>query len=78
MRARRVGEEADAAQQVAIRHAGRDDDHLAGRELLEREGAPPAQGAEIELGEARFVVTKLGRSPLARDTRPCAYLQTAA
>ena len=43
-------------------------------ELLERDGAPPAEGDEVELGEARFVVTKLGRSPFARDTRPCAYL----
>ena len=49
-----------------------------GYELLEREGVPPVEGDEVELDEARFVVTKLGRSPLARDTRPCAYLQAAA
>ena len=47
-------------------------------ELLERDGAPPIEGDEVELDEARFVVTKLGRSPLARDARPCAYLQAAA
>ena len=46
-------------------------------ELLEREGAPPVEGDEVELDEARFVVTKLGRSPLARDPRPCAYLHAA-
>jgi chromosome segregation ATPase len=47
-------------------------------ELLERDGAPPARGDEVELDDMRFVVMKLGRSPLARDTRPCAYLQAAA
>ena len=34
MRARAVGEEAHAAQEVAVRDAGRGDDHLAGRQLL--------------------------------------------
>jgi chromosome segregation ATPase len=47
-------------------------------EVLERDGAPPVEGDEVELDEARFVVTKLGRSPYARDPRPCAYLQAAA
>ena len=47
-------------------------------ELLEREGAPPAEGDEVELDEVRFLVTKLGRSPFARDPRPCAYPQAAA
>src|SRR5207344_851664 len=32
-----VGEEADAAQQVSVRDAGRSDDHLAGREVLRPE-----------------------------------------
>jgi chromosome segregation ATPase len=47
-------------------------------DLLERDGPPPARGEEVELHDVRFVVTKLGRSPLARDTRPCAYLYAAA
>src|SRR5919204_2923894 len=32
-----VGQEAHAAEQVAVRDAGRGDDHLAGREVLDRE-----------------------------------------
>jgi hypothetical protein len=44
---------------------------------LERDGLPPAAGDEVELEEARFVVTKLGRSPFAHDERPCAYLHAA-
>src|SRR4051795_5992922 len=39
MRSRAVGEKADAAQQVAVRDAGRSDDHLAGREILGTEDA---------------------------------------
>src|SRR3954466_5424156 len=39
MRSRAVGEEADAAQQVSVRDAGRSDDHLARREILGPEDA---------------------------------------
>src|SRR3954454_25125334 len=39
MRSRAVGEKADAAQQVAVRDAGRSDDHLARREILGTEDA---------------------------------------
>lgn len=50
----------------------------SGYELLERDGEPPAPGAEVELEEgARFTVAKLGPSPLPDDGRPCAYLQAA-
>jgi hypothetical protein len=50
----------------------------SGYELVEREGEPPAPGAEVELEEgARFTVAKLGPSPLPDDTRLCAYLQAA-
>ncbi len=44
--------------------------------LLEREGAPPAPGDELELAEARgrLLVTKLGRAPLPGERRPCAFL----
>ena len=42
--------------------------------LLEREGAPPHAGEELELGSRRFVVTKLGRAPLPGERRPCAFL----
>jgi hypothetical protein len=50
----------------------------SGYELLERDGEPPAPGAEVELEEGlRFRVSKLGPSPLPDDGRPCAYLQAA-
>ena len=49
-------------------------------ELVEGEGAAPPLGSELELrlsdGRRRsFHVSKLGRSPLPADGRPCAYLQ---
>ena len=46
--------------------------------LVEQEGAPPLVGTELELAgicEDRLVVSKLTRSPLPLDRRPCAYLQ---
>lgn len=46
----------------------------AGYRLEEREGQPPAPGAEIEVGDRRERVTKIGPSPLPGDSRPCAYL----
>jgi len=44
--------------------------------LLEREGAPPAPGEELEVPEteARFGVVKVGRAPYPGELRPCAYL----
>ena len=44
--------------------------------LLEREGAPPASGEELQVFEieGRFRVTKVGRAPYPGDLRPCAYL----
>ena len=48
-----------------------------GYEIVEREGEPPATGSSIEEGDARFLVTKIGASPLPGDARPCAYLTEA-
>ena len=45
----------------------------SGYELHERRGEPPAVGAEIEEGETRLRVSKIGPSPLPGDPRPCAY-----
>ena len=45
----------------------------SGYELRERRGEPPAVGAEIEEGETRLRVTKIGASPLPGDQRLCAY-----
>jgi hypothetical protein len=45
----------------------------SGYELHERRGEPPAVGAEIEQGETRLRVSKIGPSPLPGDPRPCAY-----
>jgi hypothetical protein len=47
----------------------------SGYVLQEREGAPPAVGAEVELEGDTQRVGKLGPSPLPGDSRPCAYLQ---
>jgi hypothetical protein len=68
----RDGTPAAASRHLLFVQAG------AGYELLEREGAPPERGDAVELDETRFVVVKLGCSPIARDRRPCAYLQAAA
>lgn len=46
----------------------------SGYELAERQGEPPAPGTEVEDGETRFFVAKVGTSPLPGDERPCAYL----
>ena len=49
----------------------------SGYELAERTGEPPAPGTEVQLDEdsqRRFVVSKVGPSPLPGDARPCAYL----
>src|SRR5579884_2165247 len=42
-----VGEEADAAQQVAVRDARRRDDHVAGREVLGAEDAAVVLDARL-------------------------------
>ena len=47
-----------------------------GYELVEREGVAPDAGAEVQL-EGRFLVTKVGPSPLPGDERRCAYLVPA-
>jgi len=48
-----------------------------GYELAEREGLLPAVGEEVEEGERRLRVSKVGPSPLPGDRRRCAYLQPA-
>jgi DNA repair exonuclease SbcCD ATPase subunit len=44
-------------------------------ELVSRDGLPPDVGGEVEIGGQLFAVTKVGRSPIPFDRRPCAYLQ---
>ena len=41
--------------------------------LVEREGDPPALGAEVENGEDTVRILKVGPSPIPGDRRPCAY-----
>ena len=48
--------------------------NTSGYQLVEQEGAPPAVGDEVEIGEELFRVAKLAPSPLPRDERQCAYL----
>jgi hypothetical protein len=45
----------------------------SGYELRERQGEVPGVGAEVEDGDTRLGVSKVGPSPLPGDTRPCAY-----
>ncbi len=47
----------------------------SGYELREREGEPPTPGSQVEEAEGRYLVSKLGPSPLPGDARVCAYLQ---
>ncbi len=49
----------------------------SGYELREREGEPPQVGERLEEDDRRYVVSKVGPSPLPGDPRPCAYLQGA-
>ena len=46
----------------------------SGYELVEQDGEVPSVGAEVELGEKRYHVTKVAPSPLPHDGRACAYL----
>lgn len=47
----------------------------SGYELREADGDVPEPGAEVEVGDRRERVTKIGPSPLPGDDRPCVYLQ---
>src|SRR5581483_899668 len=67
VRAGAVGEEPDAAEQVAGRDARRGEDHVAGGQVLERED--PVDVVDAELG---------GRLDLAAGRRPQLRLQLAA
>ena len=55
--------------------------HSSGYQLLSREGAVPEAGTEISLSEhggGRYVVCKVGPSPLPGDPRRCAFLDPVA
>lgn len=45
----------------------------SGYELREQRGELPAAGHTVEDGDRLLIVTKVGRSPLPGDDRPCAY-----
>jgi hypothetical protein len=45
-----------------------------GYEIVEADGPPPRAGDEVEVGERRLRVLRVGRSPFPFDRRPCAYL----
>ena len=51
-----------------------------GYRLVELDGASPSIGGLVEVpgSETRFVVARLGASPLPFDRRPCAYLELAS
>ena len=48
----------------------------SGYQLVERTGSVPVQGDVLELDDekGRYVVSRVIRSPLPADTRPCVYL----
>lgn len=46
----------------------------AGYRILERPGAPPAPGEQVELDGHRYVVVRVARAPLPGRGLPCAYL----
>ena len=47
----------------------------SGYQLVERTGSVPAPGDMLEFdGEGRYVVSRVIRSPLPGDMRPCVYL----
>ena len=46
-----------------------------GYELREREGELPSVGSVVDVEEGRFMVTRIGPSPLPGDDRRFAYLQ---
>ena len=50
-----------------------------GYELAERQGEPPPPGAEVEIGDdgGRYVVAKIGASPLPGDARLCVFVEGA-
>lgn len=48
-----------------------------GYELVERDGEPPAVGAELEEDGVHLRVSKLGPSPLPGDRRRCVFTQAA-
>ena len=50
----------------------------SGYELHERDGDPPAVGAEVEQDGKTLRVTKVAPSPLPGDKRACAYLGASA
>ena len=45
----------------------------AGYSIREREGDPPQVGEELDDEGRTIVISKVGRSPIPGDTRPCAY-----
>lgn len=49
-----------------------------GYELRERDGSPPSVGEQVEDGDVRLVISKIGPSPLPGDQRPCAFTQAPA
>lgn len=49
-----------------------------GYELVEQIGAAPGVGEFIDVDDQRWVVTKIGRSPLPFDDRDCAFLTASA
>ncbi len=47
----------------------------SGYVLVERDGEPPAPGSELEHGEERLRILKVGPSPIPGDRRRCVFAE---
>jgi hypothetical protein len=74
---RQLGQEEAGAVPAQERSQGLCVPSATGYTLVDREGVAPAIGAFVELSEprGRFVVRRLGPSPLPGPKRRCAYLE---
>jgi hypothetical protein len=45
--------------------------------LVERAGEPPQPGSTFELDDTTVIASRIGRSPLPHDPRPCVYVSSA-
>jgi hypothetical protein len=48
----------------------------SGYRLVEREGAAPGRGSEVDVDGRRYRSVRVGPSPLPGDRRRCAFLET--
>jgi hypothetical protein len=86
-RDRRIAELTQSAETPSQPDAGASRGHLIYAQLadryvlVERDGAPPEPDVILELpeiGEGKWLVCRIGKSPLPNDARPCVFAQLMA